>query len=46
MLVCDIEKYKRPALQQESDLYLEPKNGYGALDVAVGLNSLGLPMKN
>ena len=44
MLVCDIEKYKRPALQQESNVYLEP--GCGALDVAVGLNSLGLPMKN
>ena len=25
MLVCDMEKYKRPALQQEPNVYLEPK---------------------
>ena len=45
MLVCDMEKYKRPILQQEPKVYLEP-NGYGARNVAVGFNSLGLPMKN
>ena len=25
LLVCDMEKYKRPALQQEPNVYLEPK---------------------
>ena len=25
MLACDIEKYKRPTLQQEPNVYLEPK---------------------
>ena len=43
LLVCDMEKYKKPS---KSPMCTLSQNGYGARNVAAGLNSLGLPMKN
>ena len=46
MLVCDIEKNPRRLLWSKSPMCTLSQNGYGAHKVAVGFNSLGLPMKN
>ena len=46
MLVCDIEKNPKGLLCSKSPMCTLSQNGYGAHKVAVGFNSLGLPMKN
>ena len=46
LLVCDIEKNTKGLLCSKSPMCTLSQNGYSAHKVAVGLNLLGLPMKN